>query len=165
VKPAFEIIRSGTKAIIRGRDIGKSLVVYIDRFQATDLGTLEVLMSESTQKEISRMLDQGKELAADMAKDKLDTILTVSKECSTVQELVSRLEILFDDTNSGVVFSSVHRAKGLEANRIFILHQELLPHPKAKSGWEQVQEQNCMYVAITRSKNKLFWVANEEEVI
>jgi superfamily I DNA/RNA helicase len=136
VKPAFEIIRSGTKAIIRGKDIGKSLVVYIERFQATDLGTLEVLMSESTHKEIERLLDHGKELAADMAKDKLDTIKTVSAECSTVSELIQRLETLFDDSNQGVVFSSVHRAKGLEANRIFVLHRELMPHPKAKAGWE-----------------------------
>jgi DNA helicase-2/ATP-dependent DNA helicase PcrA len=161
VRPAFECIRSHKKAIIRGKDIGKSLVIYIERFQATDLGTLEVLMRESTMKEIGRLLDQGKELAAEMAKDKLDTISTVSNECATVEELVQKLETLFDDANTGVVFSSVHRAKGLEAERVFILHEELMPHPKAKLDWEKVQEDNILYVSLTRSKNKLYFVKNE----
>lgn len=163
VKPAFEAIRSGKKAIIRGKDIGQQLVNFIERFQAEDLSNLEILMAEYTEKEYQWLLDKGKELAADMVVDKLETIRSVSKECKSVAELIQKLEILFSDSNVGVVFSSVHRAKGLEAERVYVLKPELMPHPKAKQEWEVVQEDNTLYVAITRSKNELYYVTDAEE--
>lgn len=163
VKPAFECIRTGKKAVIRGRDIGSSLVNFIERFQATNLNTLEIQMSEYTQKEYMRLLDKGKELQAEMVIDKTDTIRTVAKECTSVPELVQKLQMLFSDSNIGVVFSSVHRAKGLEAERVFVLRPELMPHPKAKQGWELVQEDNTLYVALTRSKNELCYVIGGDD--
>jgi len=41
VKPAFECIRMGKKAIIRGKDIGQSLINMIKRFETDDLGEFE----------------------------------------------------------------------------------------------------------------------------
>lgn len=161
VKPAFEAIRKGKKAIIRGKDIGRELVNFIEKFEATSLGHLEILIAEFTAVEYQRLLDRGKELQADMAVDKQDTIKSVADECKTVSELISKLKILFDDSNEGIVFSSIHRAKGLEAERVFILRPDLMPHPKAKQSWEHSQEQNAQYVAYTRSKDKLFFVQGE----
>lgn len=162
IKPAFATIRSGKKAIIRGKDIGKNIVAFIERFDTDDLGTLEVLMSEYTEKEMQRLLDKGKELQAAMLLDKMETVLMVAKECKSVPDLVTKLVTLFDDRNEGIVFSSIHRAKGLESDRVFILRPELMPHPKAKQGWEMEQERNCQYVAFTRSKDLLCFVKGEE---
>jgi hypothetical protein len=63
-------------------------------------------------------------------------------------------------TPRGVLFSSVHRAKGLEAQRVFIIRNAdaPMPHPMAKLGWERVQENNLVYVAITRAIHELVWV-------
>jgi superfamily I DNA/RNA helicase len=58
----------------------------------------------------------------------------------------------------GTLLSSVHRAKGLEAKRVFILRPDLMPHPKAKSAWEKGQEANLEYVAITRAIEELVYV-------
>jgi uncharacterized protein YbjQ (UPF0145 family) len=158
VEPAFAVIRSGKKAIIRGKDIGKTIVTFIERFDTDDLGTLEILMAEYTEKECQRLLDRGKELQADALLDKMQTVMAVAKECKNVYELTTKIMTLFDDRNEGVVFSSVHRAKGLEANMVYILREELMPHPKAKQDWEQEQEKNVRYVAITRSKDTLCFV-------
>jgi superfamily I DNA/RNA helicase len=89
-------------------------------------------------------------------------------ECKTVSDLMSKIQMLFDDNNRGVVFSSVHRAKGLEAKNVFILRPDLMPHPKAGMGkdkkpdpkkqWELVQESNGQYVAWTRSNENLYFV-------
>lgn len=56
------------------------------------------------------------------------------------------------------MLSTIHKAKGLEAERVFILKPDLMPHPKAKRGWEIDQENNLRYVAITRSKRELYLV-------
>lgn len=163
VKPAFELIRKGMKAVIRGKEIGKQLVNLIQRFETEDLGQLEIMLSEYTEKEVNRLLDKGKELQAAMVQDKTFTIMAISKECKTTSDLINKLLVLFDDQNSGVIFSSVHRAKGLEAERTFILHQELMPHPKATADWESTQELNVKFVAYTRSKQDLFFVKGEDE--
>lgn len=158
IAPAFELIRRGKKSVIRGAEIGKDLVTFVERFGAEDISQLEVLMGEYTAKEYERLMDKGKELQADLLLDKMATIMHVSQECVSVKELTDKMLALYDDKNEGVVFSSVHRAKGLEASNVFILHRELLPHPKAKQIWELEQEQNCLYVALTRSKDNLYFV-------
>jgi superfamily I DNA/RNA helicase len=64
-------------------------------------------------------------------------------------------------TPKGVLYSSVHRAKGLESRRVFILRTKEgpMPHPMAKSDWERGQELNIIYIAITRAREELVWVS------
>lgn len=61
----------------------------------------------------------------------------------------------------GVLLSSVHRAKGLEAPRVFILKPGVMPHPMAKTEWARGQESNLRYVAITRAIKELVWVEED----
>jgi len=67
---------------------------------------------------------------------------------------------VFADDAEGVTFSTVHKSKGGEADRVFILKPELMPHPKAGEGWEMDQEYNIMYVAWTRHKKALYFVGS-----
>jgi len=57
-----------------------------------------------------------------------------------------------------VQLSTVHKAKGLEAERVFILRPDLMPHPAAKSADDMQTEANVEYVAITRTLNELRYV-------
>jgi superfamily I DNA/RNA helicase len=50
-----------------------------------------------------------------------------------------------------VVLSTVHKAKGLEWERVFMLKHTF-------GRWEGREEDNIMYVAITRSKSALMMV-------
>lgn len=161
VKPAYAMIRRGIKVIIRGRKIGEDLIHFVEKFNADDLNHLESLMAEWTEKTHSALIEKGKELAAEAVLDKHETVLEVAQQCRTVMELVEKLRMMFSDKVEGIVFSSVHRSKGLEANNVYILHGELMPHPKAKEGEELEQEMNCKFVAITRAKKRLVWVLEE----
>lgn len=164
IKPAFECIRMGKKAVIRGKDIGESLVNLIERFETDDLGLFEISLSEYFEHEYQKKLDKGQEMQALELQDKVETLKFIMNECSTVTELKAKIKFLFNDLNTGVVFSSIHRAKGLEAEKVFILRPDLLPHPKASKDWEVQQEMNCKYVAETRSKNQLAFVVGGENV-
>lgn len=160
VGPAFKVIRKGIKASIRGRDIGANLVATIDKFQTESRGTFHILLEEYYQKEAERLLRNHKEMQVMALQDKVETLMLISADCVTdnVQELRDKLLAIFSDEVTAVVFSSVHRAKGLEAERTFILRPDLMPHPKAEQDWEKEQEQNCLYVAMTRSKDELYYV-------
>ena len=79
-----------------------------------------------------------------------------------VHDLVARIESLFSDNTdtvkAKVLLSSVHRAKGLEAETVYISRPEMMPHPMATLEWEIEQEFNIKYVAITRSMNTLVFM-------
>jgi hypothetical protein len=158
VEPAFSLIRRGIKAIIRGRDIGKGLQALIRKMKAVDMNDLMFRLTEYRNIEVGKLLNSEKGSQAQSLQDKVDTIIALSDGINSITELEIRIEEIFSDENEGVVFSSVHRAKGLEAKRVYILHSELMPHPLSKKSWELQQEQNIIYVAYTRSLSELIFV-------
>jgi DNA helicase-2/ATP-dependent DNA helicase PcrA len=91
--------------------------------------------------------------------------LSDKKEClqafcefpnKTVKDVTDSIDSMFvKDKTEGIRLSSIHKAKGLEADRVYILHPEKLPHPMAKTEEAQRQEWNLKYVAITRAKHLL----------
>jgi hypothetical protein len=79
-----------------------------------------------------------------------------------VSSVVAEIDKLFtDEPLPGVIsLSTVHRAKGLEWDVVFILRPDLMPHPYATSEEEMQQEMNCCYVAATRARHRLYYVQN-----
>ena len=165
VKPAFELIRNGIKAVIVGRNIGEEIVNLIERVAkksgTSDLGDVLAELARYRTIEVSRLMKQDREAAAQALDDKVDTIAALADGCEFLDELKRKAETIFSDTATGVVFSSAHRAKGLEADNVFILKYDQMPHPMAvKSGkaWQLRQEANIKFVALTRARNKLVFV-------
>jgi superfamily I DNA/RNA helicase len=77
----------------------------------------------------------------------------------SVDEFLRAVQRLFSDEEKGVVrLSSIHRAKGDEAKRVFILRPELLPHPRSRTAIQHEQEENLRYVAFTRARAELRFV-------
>jgi superfamily I DNA/RNA helicase len=64
------------------------------------------------------------------------------------------------------MLSTVHKAKGLEADNVFIICPELLPmRMEGQQEWEYQQELNLKYVAVTRAKKRLVWVDVDEKSV
>ena len=76
----------------------------------------------------------------------------------SVADIKKGIDRIFSDKGSHINLSTVHRAKGDEAKRVYILEPGQMPHPMAKQDWEVIQEWNCRYVALTRAKESLFLV-------
>lgn len=164
VKPAFECIRRGKKAVIRGKDIGSSLTNLVKRFETDDIDQFVANLGEYYEQEHSKLMNYGKEMKALLLQDRYETLLFIANECNSVSELTTKINMLFSDKETGVIFSSVHKAKGLEADHIYILRPDLMPFPKAQTDIEIQQELNCKYVAQTRSKDILTYVKGGENV-
>jgi superfamily I DNA/RNA helicase len=62
-----------------------------------------------------------------------------------------------------VVLATVHKFKGMEADRVFVLDAgELMPSAWARMPWELEQEKNLMYVAATRAIRELRYITSED---
>lgn len=64
------------------------------------------------------------------------------------------------EQKNNVVLSTVHQAKGLEWQAVFVMNltDQSFPHPLAVSEEEQEEERRLFYVAVTRAKQQLYLV-------
>lgn len=77
-------------------------------------------------------------------------------------DLIKKIDIIFSDNDKdGICLSTIHKAKGLEADNVFILCPSLMPSKYAKKEWEKIAEENLIYVAITRAKKTLNYISED----
>ncbi len=157
---AFRLIAAGVPVKMLGREIGKGLVTLIKSQRAGDsVPRLMVKLAEYGDKEIERHLAKGKEELAAAVEDKVECVRVIAESAGvkTVRALISRIESLFDSTKPGVELATVHKAKGLEWEQVYILDRATkMPSPWARRAWQKQQETNLIYVAITRSQGELY---------
>jgi superfamily I DNA/RNA helicase len=158
VRPAFDLLRAGIKVCIRGKDIGTGLTKLIKGFGTNNLDEMYMKLDTWYLKECAKADKKG--LSKDPIEDKYDTIMAFGEmaDARNVAELIMHIEDIFDDKRAMVTFSSVHRAKGLEADNVFVINPSAMPSKRASQDWERIQEQNIMYVAFTRAKDTLYMV-------
>lgn len=158
VKPVFSLIRQGVKALIRGRDIGENLISLCERFKVQKVDDLLEKMEEYRVKEVAKLLKMEKNSQAESLEDKVKTIFALTEGCDYVSQVIQKIGEVFSDKKEGVIFSTVHRAKGDEAERVFILNPQLMPSKYAKDEEALTQEKNILFVALSRSKHTLAFV-------
>lgn len=85
-------------------------------------------------------------------------------QLNTIDSILIRLRKTLQYLGEDAVrISSIHRAKGLEEDRVFILEYNKLPMAASRE-WEKIQERNLHYVAVTRPKKELYLCLEEQEV-
>jgi DNA helicase-2/ATP-dependent DNA helicase PcrA len=94
--------------------------------------------------------------------EKLDALEALGEGLKRVDQVIERIGQIFADESAGICLSTVHKSKGLESDRVFIVEPAKMPAPWAKKAWERVQEDNIYYVAITRAKRELVFVPETE---
>ncbi len=73
-----------------------------------------------------------------------------------------KINDIFGKSEEGICLTTVHKAKGLEADNVFILAPRLLLGEQVTKDWEKQQEENLAYVAYTRAKNNLYFIDKDE---
>lgn len=163
VDVAFMLVRNDIPCYIEGREFGTGLVRLIDRMKAKDLDALISKLEEYKEREMKKYLDKGREAMAGEVEDRVETIFALMRGVQDVKGLVDKINGLFEDSEGkpkpAVVLSTVHKSKGREWNRVYILgYKQYMPSSWAKAAWEHEQETNIIYVAVTRSQNELILV-------
>jgi DNA helicase-2/ATP-dependent DNA helicase PcrA len=154
---AFGLIKRGVKAVIRGRDIGQGLLNLMDRMKAKDVADLLAKLEKWLGKELAKVAGTRREQSiTQRLTDQVDCIIALSEDCDRVADVKQRVRdifVKFEDNGApkaAVVLSSIHKAKGLEAGRVFWFNPDLTC--KGEQEWQQRQERNLKYVAATRAK-------------
>lgn len=172
-----DLIASGVKAFVRGKDIGANMKKIVKRTEAINLsreldadGVFPRLYADLFETRnimmVRRGIDKKTATRSSLFQNKLDIIkalYVLTEGLKTAQEAIDKISMVFSDNISeGVSLSTVHKAKGLEADRVWIICRSLMPSKNATLSWELEQEHNLIYVAYTRAKNTLGFIAEDE---
>lgn len=149
---AFRLLRERRACVIRGRDLGAGLVRWVESLKADTVEDLLSLARAATEAEVARLTRaEADENIIAQRWDRLETLVALAMGCATVGDLLRVLADLFtDDCPAGkILLSTVHKAKGLEAERVTWVGPDAPP-----TGLEG-QEANLAYVAVTRARERL----------
>lgn len=162
VETAFALIRRRIPCHVAGRDIGEGLVKLATKWKTvTTVGALRDKLDEHMQHETERLATkQNQESKLATLADKIDTLnvfMEALQDDDTLAVLVAEIQKVFADAPApGITLSTIHKAKGLEWERVYWLgRNRWQPSPYARQQWQQEQEFNLMYVAATRAKAEL----------
>lgn len=162
---AFRFVRAHKPVRMMGRDIGEGLIALIKKMHATTLEQLDDKVREWAIRERNKAMEKRLEAKAQRITDQEETIVAMCEGMPenerTVYALTARIRELFSDGSNGAArttLATVHKAKGMEAHRVFILDPHLMPSRYAKLPWQLLQEHNLRYVAITRSLDTLHFL-------
>ena len=164
VRPCVELIESGVPAYVKGRDIGKGILGFLDQYadgiQDRDIFAFSSSLVHGARRRRDAMLRDHRQMAAEILEDQIEILLVFLEGATSISHVRSRVERVFSAAEEGVCFSSIHKAKGLQAKRVVFLGPELIPHRMAKQlGTQDAldQERNLNYVARTRAIEHLIF--------
>jgi DNA helicase-2/ATP-dependent DNA helicase PcrA len=177
VAVALQLMRRDVPVKIEGRDLGKALLEHIKKaeplYASTDGYELLTAVEDYRERRSGELLARNKVAAASLFEDEIDgAILLIEKVLETraanvwqgVEALVAQLFADDIPPRGLVTLSSVHKAKGREWPRVYVLGREdYMPFWMAQKPWEQEQEGNLIYVAYTRAERHLTLINGVKE--
>lgn len=153
----FDLLRMGKNASINGNDIGITISKTISKYktiQQLDSGLTNLLTEKMTQLVNMGVMDVFNDPRYVNLRDNIDIIRFLMGNSKTIKDILDKLPYIFTDNPTGIILSTVHKSKGLEADNVFIIKPDKLKIPtKIPEMWEQ--EINLEYIAYTRAKVNL----------
>lgn len=168
-----DFLKIGKKCHIKGREIGTNLKALVETTEQEELNNdltsdgVFVRLYNSLFELRDKIMEQDGISEEDATNtnsfsyrlDSIKALEVLSKGLKTATELNNKIDEIFSDHNKdGIILSTIHKAKGLESENVFILCPSLMPSKSAKQVWEIQQEINLKYVAFTRAKNFLGFI-------
>ena len=151
LKAGFDFLREGRKVCLRGEDMLAKLQKYASAAGAEgkDLAEAEISIGRWVAQKYAGV-PEGK------------TISGYWSEIGDILLVMARYgwdwEGIFGAGGQAITLLTVHKAKGLESERVWILRPDLMPFYRAVSEEEVEQEKNILFVARSRAKSGLYLV-------
>jgi superfamily I DNA/RNA helicase len=170
----MKLIENGITAVVKGKDIAQDLKNLIENANTRDIKAVLNYLNEERKKCID-ILREERKCDENTAKNSTRYI-NLDDRCKCIEnicmysikditQLKSYINRMFTDekVENAVMLSTVHKSKGLEANRVLILLPDKLPLKfPHQQEWQEKQEFNLKYVALTRARKELIFINLKE---
>lgn len=171
VSLCIQLIARRIPAKVKGRDIGAALakdVQQIAEQPGFKMAKFPAFAEKWFKKREAKLLNKKStnEQTITALWDRFNGLMACYEafDSKTTLDLAKSIQDLFADQQRSVMLSTIHRAKGLEADRVWLLGADKMPfHFKSMQDWELYQEECLHYVALTRAKRELYLVEAPKE--
>lgn len=161
----FILISDGKKAKIKGKEIGDDIISLI---QSAGVNIQSLVIKHLKNKRDQLLLQYGDFYKMDRP-ELHPNVIALEENISVIEFLFDKmggdvrrvikfLKETFSDEQADIMLSTIHKAKGLENDRVYFLRPDLIPSKFAVNPWQKEQEENLRYVAITRAKKELIYI-------
>ena len=167
-KSMFEVVNSG-------KELGfKNLIIDLtNESKNTDLvGLVDVILDKTV---IRKELEEKNDLESEIRLENLNEFKSIAlafqeKGIFSLEEFLENISLVSDkneykEVDDGINLMTLHSAKGLEFNDVFLVGMEegIFPHNRSfESESELEEERRLCYVGITRAKEHL-WLMNAKK--
>ena len=166
VSLAYDLIARGIGCRVLGKDIGSGLVKLIKATRARGVPNLIEKLDAYREREVARFTAKGEESKAEAIEDRVACVMTVLNHLPeterTIPAAIAKIEGMFKDENGVLTLSTIHKAKGKEWENVAIYRRDLMPSKWARQEHQVQEERNLDYVARTRAKATLMFIAKDE---
>jgi superfamily I DNA/RNA helicase len=155
---SVELKGRGLPVLTLGNDFGKRLIRLAQKAKTNDIGKALKWLGDHVKCEVGRLRKQDRPEALKVLTDQASTLRELMVGHDRVSDAIAEIEDIYADQirDDHVTLSTVHRAKGKEADRVFLLDSTFF------LDWgDPQQERNVAYVACTRAKNTLVHVTGD----
>lgn len=165
VAMCYKFLKVRIPARIMGKEIGQGLKTLVGKLNAKGIDNLIIKLNAWAERESEKALVKKQDGKVEAIGDKASALLCLidgmPETNRTVPALLTLIAELFSDAKGGIVLATIHKSKGLEANRVFWLNSSKCPAKWAKTDWQVQQENNLCYVAVTRAKTSLVLIEEQ----
>lgn len=164
-------IKTGKKMYFRGEELGQRLKESVDCAMGDSIGDIIYNMK----KRLIALwdfftLESGLDARETMLNPSIISLYDTIKTMENLPESISNreklhnfiIEMFSNEGKEGIQLSTIHRAKGLEADNVFIICPSLIPSRLSQLEWEIEEEKHLQYVMCTRPKNTLNFITEKE---
>lgn len=157
----FELLTAQKQVSLKSEEVGTMLRKMVEPMRHESIGQLSLHLQKSLDAYRQRLLKKGlvnidEHHGYTQYKDYVGILEILISNCRSCPEVLEFVDMIFKDTGHGIMLSTIHKTKGLEADRVFICRPDLIPM-KSAQAWIRQQELNLEYVAITRAKHSLIY--------
>lgn len=146
---AIKLLKNGRYPQLIGNDIGKYLLKVMAKFGDKSMRKDDVLaaIERWRAEKLAKARNAGK------VHDQALCLQIFAQQGDTLGDMMAYAQYLFD-SQGPIQLCTVHKAKGLEYDHVYILDKELMDRSRD-------QDANVEYVAITRAKETLTYVKSD----
>lgn len=161
----LDLLRAEKKASIIGKETEKGLLALLSGFEGSDTTSecynkldeiLDRVGGGLTAKGIVNPTNHPKYVRVLEQVEILKIIFSLKNSIFEVEKFI---ESVFDESRDGVRLMTIHKSKGLENDRVFVIEvfegKQLIPSPYAVTPDQLIQERNLRFVAYTRARKEL----------
>lgn len=155
---AIKAHKAGRSVSVLGGGIEDKMLGILRHLKCNTICELRSLVMDEHAKKIEKLnLSPNPSASAmEFVNDLYDTLVSIINECTLVDQVDKMITELFRPKKDSLLYSSIHRSKGREADRVVILDSNNMTLNMDKlNEEEQQQEKNLCYVAMTRPKYQL----------